>query len=225
MIRWAVSGSVPLLTIGMGSRSLDGLAVASGGQADQLLAPGFIVMGLLWLGMISLFGWLFSRQQSSGKIVAWRTLWACGFLIVTMICLEVFTEGIHGKKPVERAHWPVLTGEPILVVSLRDRAHAGLIVPATSSQRFRRNRRQGSRTGQGARPTPSTQRSTLNSGGRMNLQVVFCNHQTACLSVRERLAFSSPITCREPMRDSPAIPAVRIRDHLDLQPSRDLHRS
>lgn len=125
MNRWAVSGSVPLLTIGMAAGVWMAWQSRSGAKPINLAAPGFIVMGLLWLGMISLFGWLFSRQQSSGKIVAWRTLWACGFLIVTMICLEVFTEGIHGKKTVERAHWPVRPGEPILVVSLRDLAHAG----------------------------------------------------------------------------------------------------
>lgn len=103
MNRWAVSGSVPLLTIGMAAGVWLAWQSRSGAQPINLAAPGFIVMGLLWLSMMCLFVWLVSRQQSSGKIVAWRTLWACGFLIVTMICLEVFTEGIHGKKSQEPA--------------------------------------------------------------------------------------------------------------------------
>jgi ABC-type uncharacterized transport system permease subunit len=103
MNRWAVSGSVPFLTIGMAAGVWLAWQSRSGAQPINLAAPGFIVMGLLWLAMMFLFVWLVSRQQSSGKIVAWRTLWACGFLIVTMICLEVFTEGIHGKKTQEPA--------------------------------------------------------------------------------------------------------------------------
>ncbi len=96
---WAVVGSVPLLTLGM----LAGVCLAWKSKATatpvDLAAPGFVVMYVLWLAMIVLLGWLVSRSQSSGKIVAWRTLWACGFLLVTMLCLEMFTGGIHGKKP------------------------------------------------------------------------------------------------------------------------------
>ncbi len=95
---WAVVGSVPLLTLGM----LAGVCLAWKSKATatpvDLAAPGFVVMYVLWLAMIVLLGWLVARSQSSGKIVAWRTLWACGFLLVTMLCLEVFTGGIHGKK-------------------------------------------------------------------------------------------------------------------------------
>ena len=99
---WAVVGSVPLLTLGM----LAGVCLAWKSRATStpvdLFAPGFVVMYVLWLAMIVLLGWLVTRSQSSGKIVAWRTLWACGFLLVTMLCLEVFTGGIHGKNPDRR---------------------------------------------------------------------------------------------------------------------------
>ena len=95
---WAIVGSVPLLTLGM----LAGVCLAWKSRTTatpvDLAAPGFVVMYVLWLAMIVLFGWLVRRSQSSGKIVAWRTLWACGFLLVTMLCLEVFTGGIHGRK-------------------------------------------------------------------------------------------------------------------------------
>ena len=95
---WAVVSSVPMLTLGM----LAGVCLAWKSRATatpvDLFAPGFVAMYVLWLAMIVLFGWLVNRSQSSGKIVAWRTLWACGFLLVTMLCLEVFTGGIHGKK-------------------------------------------------------------------------------------------------------------------------------
>lgn len=98
---WAVVGSVPQLTLGM----LTGVCLAWKSRTTSspvdLASTGFVVMYVLWLAMIMLLGWLVRRSQSSGKIVAWRTLWACGFLLVTMLCLEVFTGGIHGKKERE----------------------------------------------------------------------------------------------------------------------------
>lgn len=95
---WAVVGSAPLLTLGL----LTGVCLAWRSRTTatpvNLLAPGFVVMGVLWLGMMGLFGWMVVRGPSSGKQVAWRTLWACGFLLITLLAFEVLTEGIHGKK-------------------------------------------------------------------------------------------------------------------------------
>ena len=95
---WAVVGSVPLLTLGMAAGVWLAWGKREGSATVDLTSTGYIVSGVLWLGMLCLFAWLVSRKQSSGKIVAWRTLWACGFLLVTLLCLEVFTGGIHGKK-------------------------------------------------------------------------------------------------------------------------------
>jgi glutamyl-tRNA reductase len=58
----------------------------------------------------------------------------------------------------------------------------------------------------------------------MNLQVVYCTHQTASLSIRERLAFSSP--------DHLARAYTELRDRFPQcefvivsQSGRDLHRA
>ncbi len=95
---WAVVGSAPLLTLGLLAGVFLIWRTRSTEAPSTLLTPGYIVMGVLWLGMMCLFLWLILKRQSSGKLVAWRTLWACGFLLVTMQVLEVFSEGIHGKK-------------------------------------------------------------------------------------------------------------------------------
>jgi hypothetical protein len=55
----------------------------------------FIVSGLLWLGMTALFVWLVTVRRPSGKLVAWRTAWACGFLLATLLLLQLVTGG-HG---------------------------------------------------------------------------------------------------------------------------------
>ncbi len=98
MNRWAVVGSVPFLTLGLASGVWLTWNSRTTSTPFDLFSPGYVVSGVVWLGMMILFVWLISRQQSSGKIVAWRTLWACGFLLVTLICFEVFSSGIHGKN-------------------------------------------------------------------------------------------------------------------------------
>lgn len=95
---WAVVGSAPFLTLGLASGVWLAWNSRTTSTPVDLLSPGYIGSGIMWLAMMALFGWLVSRQQSSGRIVAWRTLWACGFLLVTFICFEMFSSGIHGKK-------------------------------------------------------------------------------------------------------------------------------
>ena len=44
-----------------------------------------------------LFGWLVSARHPVGRIVAWRTMWACGLLLVLMLVQQIFSSGgIHG---------------------------------------------------------------------------------------------------------------------------------
>jgi hypothetical protein len=62
-----------------------------------LAQTGFGVTGVVWLGMAVLFGWLVTSHKPGGRIVAWRTLWACGLLLVTLLVLQIFTRGgVHG---------------------------------------------------------------------------------------------------------------------------------
>ena len=94
---WAVVVSVPLLTIGMVTGV--GLALVDGGALDtvRLSQPSIVVSGAVWLAMMALFVWLLVARRTPGRLVAWRTVWAAGFLLVTLIVLQLFSNGgLHG---------------------------------------------------------------------------------------------------------------------------------
>lgn len=94
---WAVVISVPLLTLGMATGVGLSLIEGPASGAVQLSQPSILVSLLLWLGMMALFMWLLVARRTPGRLVAWRTMWACGFLLVTLIILAVFSRGgVHG---------------------------------------------------------------------------------------------------------------------------------
>jgi len=92
---WAIVVAVPLLTLGM----LSGihLIYLTRTTADPISFRDPIVMasGIVWLVMMAFFGWLLWTPRPAGKQVAWLTLWAFGFLLVTLLGLQVLTGG-HG---------------------------------------------------------------------------------------------------------------------------------
>ncbi|HVV98775.1 MAG TPA: cytochrome c biogenesis protein CcsA [Planctomycetaceae bacterium] len=91
--RWSVMISVPLLTLGMGIGVGLGLYSRSseGADAFHFTDPIVIGSGLVWLGMVALFTWLLTSPRHPGKQVASLTLWAGGFLLVTLLGLQVLT--------------------------------------------------------------------------------------------------------------------------------------
>lgn len=94
---WAVILSAPLLTIGMGTGVLLTFLSAGTETPVDLGRWQFVVSGIVWLGISALFVWLLAVRRASGKVVAWRTMWACGFLIATLMLLQIFSGGgIHG---------------------------------------------------------------------------------------------------------------------------------
>jgi hypothetical protein len=93
---WGIVLAVPLLTIGMGTGVwLSYLSVATDSPVS-LQRWQFVVSGIVWVTMMALFGWLLSSRAPSGRLVAWRTVWACGFLLVTLILLQLASGGVHG---------------------------------------------------------------------------------------------------------------------------------
>ena len=89
--------SVPLLTLGMATGVGLSLIENPAGETVRLSEPSIIISVLSWVAMMALFVWLLVASRTPGKLVAWRTMWAFGFLLLTLIVLEVFSHGgVHG---------------------------------------------------------------------------------------------------------------------------------
>ena len=89
--------SVPLLTLGMVTGVGLSLVSDPSTEAVRLTQPSIVISLLTWLGMMALFAWLLMARRTPGRLVAWRTVWAFGFLLLTLIVLQVFNRGgVHG---------------------------------------------------------------------------------------------------------------------------------
>lgn len=88
---WSVVISVPLLTLGMASGALLGFAAQDAEVAFEFTDPVILGSTAGWLAMVGLFGWLIATKRPAGKQVAMLTVWACAFLILTVIGLQILT--------------------------------------------------------------------------------------------------------------------------------------
>lgn len=97
---WAVIISVPLLMAGM----IAGFVLAFYSRQGEVPItpsdPVVIVNGALMAGMLGFLVWLTRKHHAGGRQVAWLTIWAFGFLLVTVIGLQVLT----GKGVLETGH-------------------------------------------------------------------------------------------------------------------------
>lgn len=96
LARWnrlCVVLSFPLLTAGMLTGVGLGLYSQKTAEPVQFLDPVIVGYGVVWLVMAVLFGWLFRAKPSAGKQVAWMTIWGCGFLLLTIVGLQVLNVG------------------------------------------------------------------------------------------------------------------------------------
>ncbi|MBL8851120.1 MAG: hypothetical protein JNG89_15680 [Planctomycetaceae bacterium] len=93
---WGIVLSVPLLTLGMATGVWLSFLSASTEAPVSLQRWQFIVSGIVWLTMGMLFVWVVMGRAHSGRLVAWRTLWSCGFLLVTLLLLQLASGGVHG---------------------------------------------------------------------------------------------------------------------------------
>ena len=95
--KWAVVLALPLLTMGL----LAGVALAwfAPGRPGSLALtdPVVIVSGIAWLVLVAFFAWFAATpaRRTSGKQVAWLTVVAFGFLLVTLLGLQVL--GVDSK--------------------------------------------------------------------------------------------------------------------------------
>ncbi len=88
---WAVVLTVPLLTLGLATGVGLGWYSRGGESPISFTDPVIIGNSIAWLVMLVFFGWLLTTKRPTGKQVAWLTVWACGFLLVTLIGLQVLS--------------------------------------------------------------------------------------------------------------------------------------
>ena len=88
---WAVIVSVPLLTLGMGVGVGLGLYLQKKAVEISFADPVIVGYGMIWLALMGFFIWLCLKRRSTGKHVAWMTIWSFGFLLVTLIGLQVLS--------------------------------------------------------------------------------------------------------------------------------------
>jgi ABC-type uncharacterized transport system permease subunit len=86
---WAVMLSVFLVTLGMASGAGLIMLTKENAPAIGFADPVVIAYLILWLIMMALFVRLAWDQKPAGKQVAWLTIWAFGFLLASLIALEV----------------------------------------------------------------------------------------------------------------------------------------
>lgn len=99
--RWSILTGVPLLTLGVASGF--GLTIfAKGGELPTTWTdPVVIGAAVTWTLMGVLFVWVLTQKRSPGRRTAMLTAWSCGFLLVTLVGLQMLTaaagiRSIHG---------------------------------------------------------------------------------------------------------------------------------
>lgn len=96
--RWAILISVPMLTFGFATGV--GLGFVGNPESESVFSftdPLVVASGVTWIGMVALFTWLLTGTRPRGRQVALLTIWACGFLLVTVVGLQIFTGQFHGS--------------------------------------------------------------------------------------------------------------------------------
>jgi ABC-type uncharacterized transport system permease subunit len=104
---WAVVLSVPLLTLGIGT----GVGLIFAADAEQprlaLTDPVVVGNGVAWLVMVLFFTWLLATRRPLGKQVAWMTIWACGFLLVAIIGLQLLSGRFLDTRHIQTPRPPL----------------------------------------------------------------------------------------------------------------------
>ncbi|MEX1229471.1 MAG: cytochrome c biogenesis protein CcsA [Planctomycetaceae bacterium] len=91
---WAGAISFPLLTLGMLVGVGMGWYKQQGSQPVSFADPVIIGYGVVWIVMLVLFFLLVRTRHPGGRQVAWWTIWAFTFLLVTVLGLQILTKGV-----------------------------------------------------------------------------------------------------------------------------------
>ncbi len=97
---WLIVLSVPHLTLGLITGLWMAHLTAYGENPVSLASPTFVADALVWVAMALLLGWMLTARHPTGRTVAWRTILACGFLLLVFLVMNLLgTDGIHGGGP------------------------------------------------------------------------------------------------------------------------------
>lgn len=107
--RWSILIAVPLLTGGMLTGVVLGFISSRSAEPVHFNDPVIIGSSVAWLFMFALFVWLMGTRRTTGRQVASLTLWAAGFLMMTLVGLQVAT----GKKVFDLKTWHVQRVAPL----------------------------------------------------------------------------------------------------------------
>ncbi|QDU80904.1 Cytochrome C assembly protein [Polystyrenella longa] len=103
---WSVIVSVPLLTLGLASGFAMTLHVNKSDQAQQLnlTDPVVLTSALIWVVMAIFFVMLLIKPGTKSRQVAWMTIWAGGFLLLTMVGLQILLGGRRDSIDTWHSH-------------------------------------------------------------------------------------------------------------------------
>lgn len=101
--RWSILTGVPLLTLGVASGF--GLSIMAKGSNVPMTWTDPVIIGaaVTWTLMGVLFVWLLTQKRTPGLHIAMLTAWSCGFLLVTLVGLQMLTSAVglrsvHGTE-------------------------------------------------------------------------------------------------------------------------------
>ena len=103
--------AVPLLTIGLVAGIILGQLSPETTAVFSFTDPTVLAHAVVWIAMAALFYRLLRQRGASGKTVAWQTVWAFGFLIATIVGLELLTgdgriDSFHSSTPQHQSEAP-----------------------------------------------------------------------------------------------------------------------
>ena len=98
--RWSVMLAFLLLTLGFASGVFLAVAPLGGTPTVSLSDRAVVVSGVVWCLWAGLFMWLLTHRAPTGRQVAWLTISGCGFLLLTLVGLQVITGSIHSYSQV-----------------------------------------------------------------------------------------------------------------------------
>jgi ABC-type uncharacterized transport system permease subunit len=97
----SVLAAVPLLSLGLAIGFLLAFLAERQGRTVSFWDPVVIASSVAWLVMIVVLGKAISAEQPAGKGVAVRTLLAFGFLLATLLGLQLATGGGHAIEGIQ----------------------------------------------------------------------------------------------------------------------------